>query len=46
MENLKTNSGGLLMNSVFNEDCLVTMKRMPDNYIDGVITSPPYRTII
>lgn len=27
---------------IYNEDCLETMKRMPDNYIDIVVTSPPY----
>ena len=26
----------------YNEDCLLTMKRMPDNHIDLVVTSPPY----
>lgn len=29
-------------NQIFNEDCLITMGRMPDNYIDLVLTSPPY----
>lgn len=27
---------------IYNEDCLITMKNMPDNYVDFVITSPPY----
>ncbi len=26
----------------YNEDCLVTMGRMPDDFIDLVVTSPPY----
>jgi site-specific DNA-methyltransferase (adenine-specific) len=30
------------MNIIHNEDCLDTMKRMPDNFIDLTITSPPY----
>jgi DNA modification methylase len=30
------------MNIIYNEDCLDTMKRMPDNFIDLTITSPPY----
>ena len=30
------------INKVYNEDCLLTMAKMPDNYIDLVITSPPY----
>jgi DNA modification methylase len=28
--------------SVYNEDCKITLKRLPDNIIDGIITSPPY----
>jgi DNA modification methylase len=27
---------------IFNENCLDTMGRMPDNYIDLTVTSPPY----
>lgn len=30
------------LNKIYNEDCLATMKRMPDNFIDMVMTSPPY----
>ena len=30
------------INKIYNEDCLDTMKRMPDNYLDCVITDPPY----
>lgn len=30
------------LNKIYNEDCLETMKRMPDNFVDCVITSPPY----
>jgi DNA modification methylase len=29
-------------NKIFNEDCLETMKRIDDNYIQLVVTSPPY----
>ena len=29
-------------NTLYNEDCLATMKRMPDGYVDYIITSPPY----
>lgn len=29
-------------NTIYNEDCLETMKRMPDSYIDLTVTSPPY----
>lgn len=27
---------------IYNEDCLITISRMRDNYVDYVITSPPY----
>jgi DNA modification methylase len=30
------------INRVYNENCLDTMKRMPDNFIDLTVTSPPY----
>jgi len=30
------------INKIYNEDCLETMKRMPDNFVDLVVTSPPY----
>lgn len=30
------------LNKIFNESCLETMKKMPDNFIDFIITSPPY----
>ena len=29
-------------NKNYNEDCLQTMKRMSDEFVDMVITSPPY----
>jgi len=29
-------------NKIYNESCLDTLNKMPDNYIDCVITSPPY----
>jgi site-specific DNA-methyltransferase (adenine-specific)/modification methylase len=32
----------LELNKIYNEDCLATMKRMPDNFVDLVLTSPPY----
>ena len=31
-----------LLNKIHNENCLATMKRMPDNFIDLTVTSPPY----
>lgn len=30
------------LNIIYNEDCLATLSRMPDNSIDLVVTSPPY----
>lgn len=30
------------LNKIYNENCLDTMKRMPDNFIDLTVTSPPY----
>lgn len=29
-------------NTIYNENCIDTMKRMPDNFIDLIVTSPPY----
>jgi DNA modification methylase len=29
-------------NEIYVEPCLVTLKKMPDNFLDCVITSPPY----
>ena len=29
-------------NKIYNENCLDTMRRMPDHFIDLVVTSPPY----
>jgi DNA modification methylase len=29
-------------NKIYNESCLDTLKKIPDNFIDCVITSPPY----
>lgn len=30
------------INKIYNEPCLDTLKRMPNNFLDCVITSPPY----
>ena len=32
------------VNKIYNEDCLETMKRMPNDFIDMTLTSPPYNT--
>ena len=33
---------GLELNKIYNESDLDTMKRMPDNFVDLTVTSPPY----
>jgi DNA modification methylase len=30
------------INKIYNEPCLATLKKMPNNFLDCVITSPPY----
>lgn len=30
------------INSLYNEDCLFILARMPSNFIDLTVTSPPY----
>ena len=30
------------INTIYNEDCLDTMARMPEGFVDLVLTSPPY----
>ena len=32
------------LNKIYTEDCISTMRRMEENFIDAVITSPPYNT--
>ena len=36
------NYDGISLNTIYNEDCLKTMKRMPDGFVDLTVTSPPY----
>lgn len=31
-----------MLNQIFNEDNLITMSKMPDKFISGIICSPPY----
>ena len=33
------------INKIYNEDCLETMLRMNDNFVDIVFTSPPYNRV-
>lgn len=35
-------SSGLTINKIYNENCLDTMSKMEDNFVDLVVTSPPY----
>lgn len=30
------------INKIYNENCLDTMAKMPDKFVDLVVTSPPY----
>lgn len=30
------------LNALYNEDCMLTMSKMPSNFVDIIITSPPY----
>ena len=36
------NVGGLKLDKIYNENCLRTMARMSDNFVDLTVTSPPY----
>jgi len=33
------------INKIYNEDNLITMAKMPDNFIDLIVTSPPYEDV-
>lgn len=33
------------LNKIYNENCLITMANMPDNFVDMTLTSPPYDQI-
>ncbi len=39
---VRSRSVDVLLNKIWNEDCLVTMNHMPDEFVDLVVTSPPY----
>ena len=30
------------LNKIYNEDCRETMSRMPDCFVDSIVTDPPY----
>lgn len=42
---MRSHESGLHINQIYNEDCLLTMQRIPDNFIDLVVTDPPYKII-
>jgi site-specific DNA-methyltransferase (adenine-specific)/site-specific DNA-methyltransferase (cytosine-N4-specific) len=42
MTQIQSLKSSLNINKIYNEDCLETMKRMEDDSIDLVVTSPPY----
>ena len=31
------------INEIYNENCLKTMAKMPDNSVDCIVTDPPYQ---
>lgn len=39
---MATMASNLEINKIYNEDCLETMRRMPDKYVDLILTDPPY----
>lgn len=40
--NIIADNRTITINKIYNESCLETMKRMPNEFIDLVVTSPPY----
>ncbi len=40
VKNVKTNK--IEVNKIYNESCIDTLKKIPDNFVEAVITSPPY----
>lgn len=41
-DSLRAKKPGVNLNTIYNENCLDTMARMPDDFVDMVVTSPPY----
>lgn len=39
---MKVKDPAKLLNKIFNESCIETMKKIPDNFVQVVVTSPPY----
>ncbi|MCX6722924.1 MAG: transcriptional repressor LexA [Candidatus Staskawiczbacteria bacterium] len=42
IEKQEKKDGKIKLNNIYNENCLDTMAKMPDNFIDMTVTSPPY----
>ena len=42
IEEQENKNSKIKLNNIYNENCLNTMAKMPDNFIDMTITSPPY----
>ena len=42
IEEQENKNSKIKLNNIYNENCLDTMKKMPDNFIDVTLTSPPY----
>ena len=38
-------AGSRFMIQLINDDCIEVMKEWPENYVDLIITSPPYEDI-
>ncbi|MDO5556923.1 MAG: site-specific DNA-methyltransferase [Clostridia bacterium] len=34
-----------MLNKIYNEDCLIGIKKIPDNFVDLVIIDPPYKIL-
>ena len=39
---IENNFDAKMKNNIYNENCLATMERMPDDFVDLTVTSPPY----
>jgi len=38
----RVSGSAVMLNKIYNESNLETMKRMPNGFVDYVLTSPPY----
>lgn len=42
MEKTKNSSAEILLNNIYCDDCITLMNKLPEEYIDLTVTSPPY----